>query len=178
MSLKFPRRFALSGLAALCALTLIPAAPAQDLTLPAQEVGPVTGRPLPRFVSIKADKANVRRGPARSHRIDWVYQKSGLPVEIIAEYGHWRRVRDHDGLGGWIHHALLSGARYVIVDQSMISLHARPDAGSTVVARAESGVVARLSECEGAWCRITAGDYKGWVARSGIWGVYPGEEID
>ena len=69
--------------------------------------GSVTNLPIPRFVSIKSDECNVRRGPSLSHKIDWVFTRKGMPVEITAEYGHWRRVRDRDGVGGWVHYSLL-----------------------------------------------------------------------
>ena len=61
--------------------------------------GPVTNLPLPRFVSMKASEANVRRGPSLTHRIDWVFKRRGMPLEVTAEFGHWRRVRDHDNAG-------------------------------------------------------------------------------
>ena len=98
--------------AALAALLLVwrrrrsPAPAAAD---PAR--GPVTNLPLPRFVSMRAESANARRGPSLDQRVDWEFVRRGLPLEITAEYGQWRRVRDADGAGGWVHHALLSGRR-------------------------------------------------------------------
>ena len=77
--------------------------------------GPVTNLPIPRFVSLKADEANVRRGPSLTHRIDWVFTRREMPLMIVAEHGHWRKVQDRDGAGGWVHYALLSGARTVHV---------------------------------------------------------------
>ena len=73
--------------------------------------GPVTNLPMPRFVSMKASEGNVRRGPSLTHRIDWVFQRRDMPLRITAEHGHWRRVEDRDGLGGWVHYSLLSGTR-------------------------------------------------------------------
>ncbi|WP_421905763.1 SH3 domain-containing protein [Mameliella sp.] len=136
-----------------------------------QDRGPVTNLPLPRFVSLKASEGNVRRGPSLTHRIDWVYKRRGMPLEITAEHGHWRRVRDRDGAGGWVHYSLLSGARTVIVEQDMLSLHRRPDPDSVVVARLELGVIARLGDCGPDWCRLTADGYRGWVDKTALWGV-------
>ncbi|SFR00001.1 SH3-like domain-containing protein [Poseidonocella sedimentorum] len=133
--------------------------------------GPVTNLPLPRFVSIKAAEANVRRGPSLTHRIDWVFKRRNLPVEITAEHGHWRRVRDRDGAGGWVHYALLSGVRYVIVTSEMLDLLAKPEEDARVMARLEGGVVAQLGACEPFWCRIEAGGFKGWAPKSALWGV-------
>lgn len=141
-------------------------------------LGPSTGLPLPRFVSLAAVEGNVRRGPSLSHRIDWVFQRQTMPLMVVAEHGHWRRVIDRDGVGGWMFHTLLSGARYGIVERPMIDIHARPDAQSALRARAEEGVVLRLRECRPDWCRVEAGGHRGWVATSGIWGVAAGETFD
>ena len=131
----------------------------------------MTNLPLPRYVSLKASEGNVRRGPSLTHRIDWVYKRRGMPLEITAEHGHWRRVRDRDGAGGWVHYSLLSGARTVIVEQDMLSLYRRPDPDSVVVARLELGVIARLGDCGPDWCRLTADGYRGWVDKTALWGV-------
>ena len=137
----------------------------------AAERGSVTNLPIPRYVSIKTDECNVRRGPSLSHRIDWVFQRKGMPVEVIAEHGHWRRVRDRDGAGGWVHYSLLSGSRTVIVERDMLDLHMGPDETTQVNARLELGVIAKLGECDANWCKITAGGYRGWASKSALWGV-------
>ena len=137
--------------------------------------GPVTDHPLPRFVSLKASEGNARRGPSTSHRIDWVFQVTGIPLEVIAEHGHWRRVRFWDGSGGWMHYALLSGARTVIVVDEKTPFRMRPENDSLVVAYAEKGVVAKLGKCDPEWCRITSGKHRGWVRKPQLWGVYPHE---
>ncbi len=141
----------------------------------AAERGPVTNLPMPRFVSLKAEEGNVRRGPSLSHRIDWVFTHRNMPLEITAEYGHWRRVRDRDGQGGWVHYSLLSGVRHVIVEKDLTALHVKPDLTSPVNAYAEAGVVARLGSCGLDWCRVTANGSKGWVEKRGLWGVQADE---
>ena len=141
----------------------------------AQERGPVTNLPIPRFVSMKANEGNVRRGPSLSHRIDWVFKRRDMPLEITAEYGHWRRVRDRDGAGGWVHYSLLSGVRTVIVEQEMLELRTRPADDAQISARLEMGVIARLGECTQKWCKLTAAGYKGWAHKTALWGVKPDE---
>lgn len=141
-------------------------------------VGPVTNLPLPRFVSLKTTEGNVRRGPSLSHRIDWVFTRRDMPLEITDEFGHWRRVRDLDGAGGWMHYSLLSGVRTVIVREDMVALAMKPETDATVNARAEAGVIARLDECIPDWCRISADGRKGWVRKSALWGVGPDELRD
>ena len=152
-----------------------PAAP-QASAAPAR--GPVTNLPLPRFVSLKTAKGNVRRGPSLRHRIDWVYTRRAMPLEVTAEFGHWRRVRDRDGAGGWVHYALLSGVRTVLVERDMVALRQRPQADARILARAEAGVVARLGRCGPDWCRITADGERGWVPKAALWGVGAGEIRD
>jgi len=163
------RRSALIGVCAWLAMS----APA-----PAQERGSVTNLPLPRFVSMKAEEGNVRRGPSLTHRIDWVFKQAGIPLEITAEYGNWRRVRDRDGAGGWMHYSLLSGVRTAVVEAGTTDLRAGPGAGERIVARLELGVIARIGECQPDWCRLSVAGYDGWVPKADIWGVRPQEILE
>lgn len=140
--------------------------------------GPVTNLPLPRYVSMKTSEGNVRRGPSLTHRIDWVFKRRDMPLQITAEYGHWRRVEDRDGAGGWVHYALLSGARTVLIEQDMAPVHTRPEEGASVVAAFELGVVARLGECGPEWCKVSAGNHRGWARKSHLWGVEAAELRD
>ncbi|UWR24232.1 aspartyl-trna synthetase [Sulfitobacter sp. S190] len=141
-------------------------------------VGKVTHRPIPRFVSMKASEGNVRRGPSLTHRIDWVFKRRDMPLRITAEHGHWRRVEDRDGMGGWVHYSLLSGTRTALVEKDMLTLHARPDANAPVTAALELGVVARISACDTEWCLLRSGGYKGWAPKARLWGVGTSEIID
>lgn len=137
--------------------------------------GPVTNLDLPRYVSLKGSEGNARRGPSLSHRIDWVFRHAGMPLRVVAEFGHWRRVEDKDGAGGWVHYSLLSGVRTVLVETDMAELRSRPSERGDVVARAEAGAILRLGECEKDWCRVTGGGERGWLPKSQIWGVDPAE---
>ncbi|MGR3660973.1 MAG: SH3 domain-containing protein [Paracoccaceae bacterium] len=137
----------------------------------AAERGSVTNLPLPRYVSLKASEGNVRRGPSLTHKIDWVFKHRNMPLEVTAEFGHWRRVMDKDGAGGWVHYSLLSGVRTVIVEEDLLAIRAKPDTETVVKAYVEAGVVARLGKCDPVWCRITADGYKGWVDKAALWGV-------
>jgi len=134
-------------------------------------LGVVTNLPLPRYVSLKVSEANIRRGPSESHRIDWVLTQEGTPLQITAEFEHWRRVRDQDNVGGWIHYSLLSGHRTVVIQAQRIALRADPSEGARTIALAEKGVIASLGTCLPDWCEIETGGYEGWVEKSGIWGV-------
>lgn len=137
----------------------------------APKTGPVTNLPLPRFVSLKASEGNVRRGPSLTHRIDWVFKHRNMPLEVTGEFGHWRRVRDQDGAGGWIHYSLLSGARTVIIETDLTPLRSQPNSDAPMRARAELGVIARLEGCENDWCRVRVGRARGWIPSADLWGV-------
>ena len=144
----------------------------------AAERGKVTNLPIPRYVSLKADEGNVRRGPSLSHRIDWVFQRRNMPLQVTGEHGHWRRVEDRDGQGGWVHYSLLSGVRHVIVEADLTPMRVKPSDEAEVNAYAEAGVVARLGKCSLDWCRINANGSRGWVEKAVLWDVKPGEIRD
>ncbi len=134
-------------------------------------VGSVTNLPIPRYVSMKALRANVRRGPSMRQRIDWVYTHQNLPLKITAEHGHWRQVQDRDGQGGWIHYALLSGVRTVIVESERLQAYTQPDPDAAIVAIFKQGVIANLGECNLKWCYLSVDGYRGWALKSDLWGV-------
>ena len=103
------------------------------------------GLPVPRFVSLKADRVNVRGGPDKDHDVAWIYTRIGWPVEITAEFENWRRIRDFDGTEGWVYHSMLSGKRTASVQlkskTEIAPLYAKPDTQSAVEARLQSGVL-------------------------------------
>lgn len=177
MSFRFSKLFLAALVSASICTTAAPAQePAAEQTGPV--LGPETNLPLPRFVSIKSSKAYVRRGPSRTHRIDWEFKRKDLPVQVTAEFGHWRRIRDRDGAGGWIHYALLSGRRTVLVDKKMISLFKKPDPNSTEIARLQKGVIGHVTACIPTWCELRVEAYRGWAAKEDLWGVTPEDIFD
>ena len=151
--------------------------------------GKVTGLPVPRYVSLKTDRVNLREGPSKEHRTAWVFQRAGLPVEITAEFETWRRVRDADGTEGWVLHSLLSGRRTALVtpwvkgDIQPVPLLERAGERAEVVARLQPGVIANVKQCGSAWCRIIVpqsdgGDLDGYIRQDRLWGVYPNEKVE
>ena len=137
--------------------------------------GQVTNLPIPRYVSLKVKEANARRGPSLSHKIDWIYKRQNMPLEIYAEYENWRRVRDFEGLGGWVHYTLLSGIRYVLIKNELLEMRLLPSIDAQVIAKVPQHNIATLDKCSKDWCRIIDDGYKGWVPKNGIWGVYENE---
>ena len=144
--------------------------------------GSASGLPVPRFVSLKSDHVNVRSGPTKDNDVSWIYTKSGLPVEVTAEFENWRRIRDSEGSEGWVYHSLLSGRRTAVVTtksrDGTAPVFDRADSGSSVAARLEAGVVATVRKCSGTWCRISGGGFDGWIQQERLWGVYPDEKVD
>ncbi len=132
---------------------------------------------LPRFASLRSEQVNLRAGPGSRYPIEWVLTRKDMPVEIIAEFENWRRIRDWQGTEGWVHQRMLTSKRAVIVKTVIRALRSRPDASSAVLARVEPGVLARLRDCQGAWCRVETGDVTGWIQRSEVWGVYADEVV-
>jgi SH3-like domain-containing protein len=136
----------------------------------------------PYFVSLKADKVNVRKGAGRDYDILWTYRSTGLPVEVIAEHEHWRRIRDSEGSEGWVHFRLISRLRFALVapwdkTNKTYELHQRASSNSAISARLEPGVKLFVKSCSSEWCEVTVGDIKGWIEGKRLWGVYPGEVI-
>jgi SH3-like domain-containing protein len=148
---------------------------------PPAKLGP-SGLPVPRFVSLKRNKVNVRKGPSTDHRVTWIYTSKGYPVEIIAESDNWRRIRDAQGDEGWVFHSLLSGMRTSVVSPwgsaTQVPLLVEPLSGATAVASLSSGVMGSIGKCDGQWCMITVPGFSGWVQQDRLWGVYPGEKIE
>lgn len=140
--------------------------------------GQVTNMPLPRYVSLKSSEGNVRRGPGLSHRIDWVFKRAGMPLKITAEYEHWRRVEDADGMGGWVNFALLSGVRHVLIRDDLAEFRDRPDDTAAVSFKAEANVIGKLLECLPDWCRVGVEGEKGWIRKTALWGVDPTEVLE
>lgn len=142
-------------------------------------IGKVTGLPLPRYVSLKAKEANVRRGPARGHLVDWQFVRRGMPLRVVAEHGVWRRVQDLDDVVGWVHSALLSSTRTAIVTALPESLMRKaPAADARGVARIEEGVILRVLACGIAWCRLETDGHDGWMPKADIWGVSANEQFN
>ena len=146
--------------------------------------GPVSGLAVPRFVSLKADRVNVRRGPDKDNEVTWVYTRVGLPVEVTAEYENWRRIRDWEGAEGWVYHSLLSGRRTALVtakvktSNELIPIYASADAHGDITAKLQPGVLGTIKRCTSSWCRITGDDFDGWIPQERLWGVYPNESMD
>jgi len=141
-----------------------------------------SGLPVPRYVSLKSDHVNVRSGPTKDNDVAWVYTRTGLPVEITAEFENWRRVRDSEGAEGWVYHSLLSGRRTAVISMKhkddLASLYENADESSGVVARLQAGVIAQVKKCVSSWCHVAGSGFDGWIEQERLWGVYADEKVE
>ena len=195
------RGIAHSTLAALACAAGLADVPAQGQTAPASgsaasaaaaspSLAQTSGLPVPRFVSLKSDKVFIRQGPGTDHKVIWVYRRAGLPVEVLQEFDAWRQVRDSEGTLGWVLQTLVSGRRTALV--LPWDLKAAETKGSAVpqtallsdekdnakpVAIIEAGVIANIRTCNGRWCNVSVGDFRGYIQQKKLWGVYDGETV-
>ena len=155
---------------------------------PAPEAVAPTGSGLavPRYVSLKSDRVNLRNGPGTDYPTGWVYRRAGLPLEVVKEFEGWRQVRDADGATGWVLQSFLSGRRTgLVIPWELKSgsplpqepIRSSDSENSGMVAKVEAGVIANLHSCDGRWCRVTIDNFAGYIEQKKLWGVYPGETI-
>ena len=167
---------------ALLVVGLLLSAASRSLAAGDVATGTVSGLPVPRFVSLKSDRVNVRGGPNKDQDVRWVYTRAGMPVEITAEFENWRRIRDWEGAEGWVYHSLLSGKRTAVVvpklNAELVPLYDSPSTQADVVARLQSGVLGSLKSCDGTWCQFAGKNFSGWIQQERLWGAYPNEKVE
>ena len=169
-----------AGAAAGAAAAAAAAAPAAPPEPPPPSTGQVTGLPIPRFAALRSNEVNLRAGPDTRFPIEWTYQRRDLPVMIVGEHQLWRRVRDMDGVEGWVHQATLAGRRTFLVQAQDRTLRARADDAAAAVAVLRPGVVGRIRRCDAGapWCEVQVGDHRGWLRRAGLWGIAADEAVN
>ena len=146
-----------------------------------------SGLALPRFASLKSDRVNLRQGPGTDYPTAWVFRRAGLPVEIVKEFESWRQVRDAEGTTGWVLGSMLSGRRTAVVlpwelkagqpQPASAALRDDDSASARPLAFVEAGVLASIISCDGNWCRISVGGFRGYIEQIKLWGAYQGEVI-
>ncbi|HJU33444.1 MAG TPA: SH3 domain-containing protein [Hyphomicrobiaceae bacterium] len=146
-----------------------------------------SGLPVPRFVSLKSDRVNLRQGPGTEYPTAWVFRRAGLPVEVIKEFESWRQVRDAEGTTGWVLGSMLSGRRTAVIlpwevkpargQPPLVALRYDDSERADSVAQVEAGVIANIIGCDGKWCRVSVGGYRGYIEQAKLWGAYQDEVI-
>lgn len=172
------KSFVIAIIMAFVVLTGSPAS-AQEKVQLSNQAFRVTDLPLPRFASLASDKIYVRTGPGVRFPIAWVYHRRDLPVEIVLEYETWRKIKDIDGDGGWVHQSLMTGKRTgMVTGDAPAEMRSKPTENSRLLAKLEPQVLVDIEACEQGWCKIRAAGYQGWLARKSLWGIYDGEIFD
>ena len=131
-----------------------------------------------RFASLRADEVNVRAGPGVRYPVKWVFVRKRLPVAVTAEFESWRKIRDSEGAKGWVHRAMLSARRSVVIVENAKTMRRNASDTAPAVAQMAPGIVAYIEHCDGQWCEIEVGAYSGWVRQSGLWGLRAKEVIE
>lgn len=122
-----------------------------------------------RFMSLRSDGVEGRGGPGADQHLQWLYQRAGLPVMVLAEREGWKHVRDPDGDEVWMRSEDLDARRTVYVrEQATLRRAAR--SGGQVVAYLMPGVIGAVTGCDGDWRRVAVGGRIGWVENTSLWG--------
>ena len=122
-----------------------------------------------KFLSLKKNKTNVRYGPGLDYPIKYIYRKVNLPVKQIDTKENWRRVTFLDNNSGWIHLSQLKSSNSIITVEEKV-LFKKPSNFSEPLAKLEKGRLLVIKKCEGNWCNVTTGNYKGWIKIKNVWG--------
>ncbi|MEM6652663.1 MAG: SH3 domain-containing protein [Pseudomonadota bacterium] len=129
-----------------------------------------SGKPLPRFESLRYSAVHGRQGPNLDHPIVWRYERAGLPVLVVRETHGWRRIRDPDGDEVWMQARMLSESRTVMITRDS-QLKRAPDAAARPKAHLKEGLVAELIACSDGWCEIEVDRRSGWLPKARLWGT-------
>lgn len=152
------------------ALVILLAAPLANAAVEPSILNP-SGLPIPRYVSLKSDDINVRVGPGKRYPIRYVYKRMQLPVKVVEEFAHWRKIADFEGANGWVHKGMIDGKRTALILDKTQSLYAEPNTESKTVLRAKPMVIGELKRCAPDWCQLIIQGRKGWIRKADIWGV-------
>jgi len=122
------------------------------------------------FLSLKKNEVNLRQGPSLEYPIKLIYKKKYLPVIILDQSGPFRKIKDFEHNTGWIHIALLSKKKTAINMKNNSILLKKPTIYSKPIARLESGRLVLIKKCKQKWCKISSGEFIGWINKSFLWG--------
>jgi SH3-like domain-containing protein len=135
------------------------------------------GKLVQRYASLRANDVNVRAGPGVRYPVKWKFVQRHTPVEVIAQYDTWRKIRDWEGGEGWVHRVMISTKRSLLLKGDGQTMRRRPSEGAPAVARLASNMIVLAQKCDMEWCLVSARGHEGWIRREGLWGLYPKERI-
>ena len=148
-----------------------------SFSLYAQNVGTETSLKLPRYVTLKSNDSNLRVGSNINYPIKLKYVIANTPVEIFDEYKDWRKINDYEGNEGWLHRSLLKSKRFAIINipyKESAQVYDKPK--GNVIGKIGKRNIVKIEKCLKDWCNIKYNQYKGWIIKLNLWGIYE-EEI-
>tara|TARA_B100001057_G_C22715203_1_gene897433 strand:- start:470 stop:922 length:453 start_codon:yes stop_codon:yes gene_type:complete len=122
-----------------------------------------------KFLSLKKDKVNVRYGPSFEFPIKYIYKKKDLPIKQIDSKENFRRIIDQKKNSGWIHVSQLKKVSSVINTDDKI-MFKKSTIFSKPIAKIEKGRLLVIKKCEKKWCKVSTGDFIGWIDNQNLWG--------
>ena len=122
------------------------------------------------FLSLKNNEVNLRQGPSFKYPIKLTYNKKYLPVIILDKSETWRKIKDFQNNSGWIHVSQLSKKNSAINIKKNSILFKKPTIYSKPIAKLEAGRLVLIKKCKIKWCKISSGNYVGWVFKNTLWG--------
>ena len=122
------------------------------------------------FLTLKNIEVNLRQGPSFEYPIKLVYQKKYLPVIIIDKSETWRQIKDFENNSGWIHISQLSKRKSGINIKNNSIIYKKPTIYSKPIAKLEVGRLVLIKKCKMKWCKITSGNFNGWIYKNSLWG--------
>ena len=123
------------------------------------------------FLSLKNTEVNLRQGPSFEYPIKLTYKKKYLPILILDKSETWIKIKDFESNSGWIHVSQLSKKKSAINKKKNSVLYKKPTIYSKPIAKLEIGRLVLIKRCKEKWCKITTGDFKGWIFESSLWGT-------
>ena len=122
------------------------------------------------FLSLKNNEVNVRVGPSKEYPIKFIYKKKYLPLEVLDKSETWRKIMDFENNSGWIHISQLSKKKSAINIKNNSIIYKKPTIYSKPIARLEVGKLVIIKRCKLKWCKISTGDFIGWMQKKYLWG--------
>ena len=89
---------------------------------------------------------------------------------ILDKSGPFRKIKDFENNTGWIHVALLSKKKTALNIKNNSLLYKKPTIYSKPIAKLEAGRLVLINKCKIKWCKISSGNYVGWVFKKTLWG--------
>ena len=124
------------------------------------------------FRTLRYDVVNLRQGPGKDYPIKIFYKKKFLPVLILDSSDNFMKIRDHENNTGWIHISQLSKKKAAIVIDDELIVFNKPSVYSTPTVILKKGRLSNIIKCTEDWCKIKIDEYKGWVKKTSLWGLF------